>query len=395
MTRKLLALASLLLWILVVLAWCADIRLGEPLQADESRHFSGQQLRSIGGDSHATSQGLSVSGLGKYNQALQSWQLDTPAEASAMPLLRYRVKDFPRTLELALIFRTRENPKNVHSITLPWPGMGGSTFDLSVIPEWTGQITELGFSEYPMPGQSPPDIAFPPFVLEGARLESRSATGLWHALGTRWLAWNAWSMRSINANKSAAPYRWRSAPYLAMALILGGGVLLFWLFGCLRRSTWRVVLIAVLVAWLLLDMHWLGQMQRNHALSNTLYANKAWPERSTVIADRPLQQRAELMREVLARQQAGVHVLYWTPGQADSVRLGFFLRPYNVTPLPPGLEPDAIPDGNLLLIDDQDMSWNWDGFHNRLSRGSYIIHGDLLWRQGDMLLIGVRSGARP
>lgn len=393
MMRRLLAASCLLLWLLLVLAWSAGIRPGDPWQADQTRHFSGQQLSRIGGDSTVTAQGMRVSGLGQYNQGLQSWQLASALDADTMPLLRYRVKHFPRTLELALIFRTRENPGDVQSVTLPWPGDGVTTLDLSALAEWQGHITELGFSEYPMPGQAPPDIGFQAFVLEDAQLESRSITGLWHALTSRWTAWSTWSMRSINANKSAAPYHWQGAPNLTVALFLGGGLLLAWLFGLLRKRAGRVIVVCVLLAWVLLDLQWLGQMQRNHALSNTLYAGKAWPERSKVVADRPLQQRAEMVRAVLAKQQPGVHVLYWTPGQADSVRLGFFLRPYNVAPLSPGLSPDAIPDGNLLLVDNQDMSWNWDAYHSRLTRGGYAIHGDLLWRQGDMLLISVRSGA--
>ena len=199
-------------------------------------------------------------------------------------------------------------------------------------------------------------------------------------------------MRSINANRPATPSHWRSEPNLVLALVLAGGMLIAWLFGLLRGGG-RAVLLALLAGWLLLDLRWLGQMQRDHALSQALYAGKPWGERRTVIADRPLQQRAEEVRAVLQRQQPGIHVLYWTPSQTDSVRLGFFLRPYNVAPLSPGMAASAIPDGNLLLIDDQDMSWRWDGFRSRLSRGGYAIHGDLLWRQGDMLLLSVRAGA--
>ncbi|MGA7298576.1 MAG: hypothetical protein WBW92_13850 [Rhodanobacteraceae bacterium] len=393
MRRVLLACASMLLWTLLVLGWAADIRHNTPWQAEHTRQFAGQTLHSIAGDASRSDKGLRVSELGKYAQGLQSWQLADAIDADRMTLLRYRLHHFPRTLELALIFRTRSKPDDVQSVTLPWPGTGASTLDLSQVAGWRGQVIELGFSEYPMPGQTPPGFAFQPFVLQDMSLHSRSIGGLWHALVTRFLAWNAWSMRSINANQSATPYHWRSAPNSVLALVLGGSVLIAWLFGLLRGGGGRVLLVALVAGWLLLDLGWLGQMQRDHALSKALYAGKPWTERSTVIADRPLQRRAEQVRAVLARQQPGIHVLYWTPGQTDSVRLGFFLRPYNVAPLPPGMASGAIPDGNLLLIDDQDMSWQWDGFHSRLSRGGYAIHGDLLWRQGDMLLLSVRSGA--
>lgn len=395
MTRTRLAATAIVLWALLVLAWSTGMRPGDPWHASQTRILDGHQLASIAGDGTPAGEGLRVSDLGPYRQALQSWQLDSPIDAGQTPVLFYRVHDFPRKLELALIFRTRQDPDNVHSVTLPWPPEGVSAIDLSILPDWQGEITELGFSEYPMPGQSPPDAEFAPFLIQGARVQSRSLAGLWQVSWTRWMGWNAWSMRSINANRASAPYPVRGSLNLMLALWLAGAGLLALVFGLLRGRGGRVLLAAVILAWLLLDVRWLSQMQRNHALAGVLFQDKPWSERSRLIADRPLQQRAELMSQVLARQQSGVHVLYWTPSQVDSVRLGYFLRPHNVAALPPGMDASDVPDGTLLLIDNQDMSWQWDAYHSRLSRSSYRIQGDLLWRRDDMLLLSVRRGAGP
>ena len=393
MMRKLLATGTVILWLVLVLAWSSGISFNEPWHATRDRQLAGEQLGNIAGDSRKTADGLQVSGLGQYRQGLQSWQLDTPLDARQMPILRYRMRGFPRSLELALIFRTDEDADDVHSATLPWPRDGVATIDLSALPDWRGQITEIGFSEYPMPAQAPPDVRFPAFVIEGARLQSPSMSSRWQVTLTRWLGWTPWSMGSINANHPAAPYTARGSLPLMLALMLAGSALLLLALGLRGRHAWRVLGVTLMLAWLLLDMRWLSQMQRNHALSRALFEGQSWAQRSQIIADRPLQQRAALIDKVLARQQAGVHVLYWTPSQVDSVRLGYFLRPHNVASLPPGMDPDVIPDGTLLLIDNQDMSWRWDAQRNRLSRGSYVARGDLLWRQNDMLLLSVRQGA--
>ncbi len=393
--RKALATTTVALWLLLVLVWSMNFAPGDPWHARTIHTLPGNELASVAGDGVPVQGGLKVSGLGKYGQALQSWRLEKSIDAGQTPILLYRTHGFPRSLELALLYRTQSAPDDVRSLTLPWPRNGVAALDLSTLPHWHGGITELGFSEYPIPGQTPPDIDFAPFVIEGASLQSPSISGLWQVTRTRWLAWNPWSMRSINANRAASAYAYgiRGSLVLMLALMLAGGVIILFAFGQMEGRARQVTLGIVLLAWLLLDVRWLSQMQRNHALAHTLFQDKAWSDRSRIIADRPLQQRAELVNKVLAQQQPGVHVLYWTPSQVDSVRLGYFLRPNNVAALPPGMDADDVPDGTLLLIDDQDTSWQWDSFHSRLSRSGYVIHGDLLWRQGDMLLLTVRREA--
>ena len=397
MTRAVLAGVAIVLWLCLLLVMAAGLHLGDPWRAHQQSDLSGSTLGVIAGQATANSDGLVVSELGQYAQGLQSWQLAEPLDAAQFPLLRYTVHDFPRSLELALIFRTAEHPEDVASVSLPWQGDGGSAVDLSRLPGWQGQVIEIGFSEYPMPSVAPPDMPFHPFTLGGAKLESRSLRGQWQVLMSDWFAWQPWSMRSINAVRSASARPWQRSLPLILFLAVAGSLLLLSLFRVLRGRSQllRLALALLVLAWLMLDFRWLGQLQRNNMASHELYQGKPWAERSGMVSDSPLQARAEHMRSTLAQQKPGVHVLVWSPSQTDSIRLGYFLRPYNVASLFPGMQPGSVPDGNLLLVDNADMSWTWDSRRSLLQRGGFSVHGDLLWRQDGMLLLSVRKGAGP
>lgn len=395
MIRRILAALAIGLWLLLVLAWSAGIPPGMPWQPAQQHDFAGTQLTTISGVEQITNTGLRISGLGRLGQGLQSWRPDDPLDAARLKVLRYRVRDYPRSLELALFFRTREHPDTVQSVTLPWPADGRSSIDLSALPAWQGHIIELGLSEYPTPAQVPPSFPFPAFEIAGASLQSPSMTGLLNALLTRWTVWTPWSLRSTHINMPTSPFAMRSAPNLALALALAGALALAAAFGLLRGRAWRVIFPLLLLAWLALDLRWLGQMQGNDALAQTLFQGKAWNERKTVIADRPLQQRATALRQVLARQPVGSHVLYWIAGEKRSARLGYFLRPYNVAALRPSVTPAAVADGTRLLIINSDSSWWWNWRRKILSQGERRFHGTLLWQQGNVLLLEIDQGGSP
>lgn len=395
MRRHRLVTPAIIVWLLLVAAWAAGIQPGDPWQPAQSYRLQGAQLAAIQATLKPVADGAAIADLGHAHMAVQSWKLRAPIDAGRMPVLHYQVSNFPRTLELALLFRTGEHPENVHAISLPWPGHGAATFDLSAAPRWRGSIIELGFSQYPTPGLVPPDVRFSPFVLHGATLESASITGLWQALATRWVAWTPWSTYSINANRATSPYGWRGSPNLILALMLGGALLIAALFGLLRQGRWRVALPLVLLAWVALDVRWLSQLQRNQALAEALFQGKPWQQRQSIVADRPLLQRAAVMREALARQADAGRVLYWTPGRRHQARLGYFLRPFNVALLPVSLAPSAVPDGSLLLIDNRDGSWNWDLARHRLWRQGQAFQGTLVWRHDQMFLLRKGAGSAP
>lgn len=394
--RRLAAALAILCWCILLLAAAAGIRPGDPWQPAQERVFPAADLHLITGVMEELQEGVRIDDLGGFGQGLQVWDADPAIDTDEFATLTYRTGDFSRNLELGLILRGQDDTDNVRTLTLPWPGQGPATVLLDGVPEWHGRITELGLTQYPLPALAPQDAELIPFTLHGVHLASSSISGRLRALANRWSAWTPWSMRSINLQSGSTFGPAIAAPNLFLPILVGGIFLLLLAFRVLPGRRLRTLGFLALAAWLLLDASWLSQLQRNHAAATELYGTADAAERAGLVADRPLLKRATELLEVLAQQPDDARVLYWTPGEAGmtAARLGYFLRPYNVAPLA-GVSPGLVPDGTLLLIDNNDGTWRWDTRHSRLEAGALAFHGDLLWRRDALLLVGVRAEAGP
>src|SRR5580765_5541992 len=136
--RLVLAIALVAIW-LGVLGWAAGMHWNTPLVPGASRTFSGSEFRARIGAAQQTGQALQVKTLPADGTALQSVMLGG-LHATDTPVLRYRIANFPQTLELALVFRRGDAPEDVQTISLPAPGIGENTVDLGSLAEWRGEI---------------------------------------------------------------------------------------------------------------------------------------------------------------------------------------------------------------------------------------------------------------
>ena len=149
MKRALFAAAVAASWCSLLL-WAADVDWRSPLRPAVQRTFYGSDFRAVFGSATARDSRLHVEAAAADFSALQSTR-PAGVEARDFQVLRYRFADFPRTLELSLVFRTAEHPDDVQTISLPWPGTGTSSFDLSHVAAWRGTIVEIGFAEFVTP----------------------------------------------------------------------------------------------------------------------------------------------------------------------------------------------------------------------------------------------------
>ena len=212
MRRIAFALAVLASWTVLLLI-AARVEWSSPFSPAEQREFPGGDFTAVFGTASADEGALRVASSGADYTSLQSLH-PSDLDADQFPTLRYRFADFPRTLELSLIFRTTEHPEDV-AISLPWPGDAVRTFDLSRIPEWHGHIVEIGFAEFPTAQLVPPAEGFKPFAIVETALCSRSWHGDLAALATDWFAAWPWTQRSVHAlgrdTTRRARCRWCSA----------------------------------------------------------------------------------------------------------------------------------------------------------------------------------------
>lgn len=384
------AIVLALVWILV-LGWAAGLSWNTPLQPARSKTLAGDAFRVVLGAGVQDEGALRIGAVGDDGNALQSIALDG-IRAADYPILRYRFEGFPRTLELSLVFRRADAPQDVHSITIPWPGAGARTVDLRKLPEWRGEIVEVGFVEYATAQLVPPSVAFAPFRFDRIELASPSWRGGLAALYTSWFAYAPWGLRAINTLVSANAVFGAASPMPALVLGMSISVLVLALF---LRWPWRRMLrgagVAAVVLWLGLDARWLRDFDARHALTEHLYSGKDWDERLRLLPDQDLAFMAAQVGNWLDSQPPGQRLLVAADSNYAFLRLIYLLLPHDAALLQ--LAGDApLPPGSLILLY-ASSQWRYDGTREAIVGGSHAYPADPVFESGLAHVYRLRSGA--
>lgn len=383
------AIVLALVWILV-LGWAAGLSWNTPLQPVRSKTLAGDTFRVVLGAGVQDESTLRVGAVGDDGNALQSIALDG-IRAADYPILRYRFEDFPRTLELSLVFRRADSPQDVHSITIPWPGAGARTVDLRKLPEWRGEIVEVGFAEYATAQLVPPSVAFAPFRFDRIELASPSWRGGLAALYTSWFAYVPWALQSISALvPDRATFGTVSPlPTLALGMLLSVFALALFLRWPWRRSL-RGAGVAAVVLWIGLDARWLRDFNARHALTEHLYAGKGWDERLRLLPDQDLAFMAAQVGNWLDSQPPGQRLLVAADSNYAFLRLIYLLLPHDVALLQ--LAGDApLPPGSLILLY-ASSRWRFDETREAIIGGARDYPVDPVFESGLVHVYRLRSG---
>jgi hypothetical protein len=381
MRRALFALVALVSWLVLVL-WAAGVEWSTPFSPAEQREFPGRDFVAVLGTASADERGLLVEAAAKDQTSLQSL---SPAalDASQFPVLRYRFADFPYTLELALIFRTADDPSHVHTIALPWPGNSTGTFDLDKVADWRGRIIELGFAQFPTAQLVPPEQGFKPFGIVDAGLWSPSWRGKLAALATDWFGAWPWTQRSVHAlgRDTDTP----RATSLVLCVALAAGIVLAWLtvfFGWRDGRLVYGIACAAAAGWLVLDATWQTGLWGRLQTTRAVYAHLSLAERERTVADTDIVAAAEKLRTMLRDEPAQRRILVEAGSGYQLLRFIWHMLPRNVAALGYAIAPgNALPDGALIVFFDSDdwrtkPVWRRLLAHSEHLATSDSIHGD-------------------
>jgi hypothetical protein len=348
MTRRLAcAMAIAAIWILV-LGWAAGLGWNTPLLPAARMALPARDFHVVMGAGVEDGEALQVGAVGGDGNALQAIRI-AALRAQDFPILRYRFDDFPRTLELSLIFRRADAPDDVQAVTVPWPGDGWRTVDLRSVAEWRGEIVELGFVEYATAQLVPPSVAFRPFRFDRAELMSPSWRGGIAALYTAWFAYVPWALLSVSALAPDRATLGTSSPLPVMPVglalsLLAAAVILRWS----RARLVRRLAVAVVVLWALLDWRWLQDFRDRHSVTESLYAGKSWDERQRLLPEQDLALAAEQIRNWLATQPAAPRILVDADSKYAYLRLVYLLLPQNLGLL--SLSGVTLPPTGTLIV---------------------------------------------
>ena len=393
--RVALTVAALIAVWLLVLGSAAGIPWSSPLFAQRQMTLNGSDFRPVVGAGVEDGTSLGVGAIANDGNALQSLALDG-IDAAELPLLTYRFEDFPRTLELVLVFRRSDAPGDVQTVALPWPGDGPATIDLRAASQaWYGRISEIGFAEYATAQLAPPSIAFRPFRLEQARLASPSWHVLPRLLRCMWFGYQPWSLASINVVGSSTD-RNASMPvtlvFGAIASLLVCAWLLRWRFSLLVRGA----AIAVLIAWALLDLRWLDDLAAKHRLTDSIYAGKSWQEQARLQPDEDIAGLAQLTRQQLAGATPGQRVLVASDSTYMLLRLIYFLLPINAAPLETAVTTTPLREwpADTVIVLCSSSSWHFDAADSTLRSATRSIAVTPTFVGGNLGVYRLRGGSK-
>jgi len=358
----------------VLLLWAAGVDWRAPISPDASRRFAAGEFRAVFGTAEPRDGSLHVDSAGEDFSALQSIAVPN-VDAAMFPILRYRFGDFPRTLELSLMFRTAEHPDDVQTISLPWPGKGVSTFDLSHVEAWKGTVVELGFAQFATAHNVPPELGFKPFDLRDAQLWSPSWRGALAAAATDWFGAWPWSQRSVHAlgregEASGAQSAVLVAALAALLAIAWAALLL----GLRGHRLLAACVASVALAWLALDLRWQSGLVHRLLATRTLYAGLPWGERERIVGDREIVDAADDLRALLRGSPEPARILVAAGSRYQALRLIWHLLPLNVGELvQTKIGSVAIPEGSVIVFFDND-AWHDDAAVRALLARSRRVH---------------------
>ena len=339
--------AAALAWWLALLAIFIPLPLTAPIAPERSEVFQGSEFAAVMGRGSAGDGTLAITGFDPAQGALQVLAMEG-VEAADMPVLRYAFEDFPRTLELVLVFR-QQGAEDVGALTIPVARSGRGAVDLSRVKGWTGRVVEIGFAQYPVAQSVSPATAFQPFALVEARLEPVSWSGALAVRMTDWFGARQWQLLSLSALGPDGAVRSGRSLVLMMVLGVGGMIVLTaWIrrWRGRRLAQWAAGM--VVLTWLLLDLRWLIELHDRIAGTRAVYAALAPDVRQAVVPDQALSDAANSLREHLAAEASGARVLVDAGSDYERARLIYHLLPLNVAPL--WLSPDADVAGSLVVL---------------------------------------------
>jgi hypothetical protein len=390
----LVAIALSVLWVLLLGA-AAGIPLSAPLFAQRQAVLNGQDFRPVMGAGVEDGSALGIGAIASDGNAMQSIPLER-IRAVEHRLLTYRFEDFPRSLELLLVFRRADTPDDVQTVALPWAGDGVVTVDLAAAtPAWSGEITELGFAEYATAQLVPPSIAFQPFRLVSAQLASPSWNAMPRLLRAAWFGYRPWSLASINVVGSSSDRNASMPATIAIGMLLSV-LIAAWLLRWSRAQVLRGAVFAAALAWALLDLRWLDDLSAKQRLTASIYAGKSWAEQARLQPDEDVAGFAQLVRQHLADPALQRRVLVASDSTYTLLRLIYLLLPLNAAPLESAV--NALPasewPADAVIVLCASKRWRFDEATSMLVSEGRTVPAMPLFAGGNLSIYRLRGDSR-
>ena len=255
--------------------------------------------------------------------------------------------DLPERAVVRLLWRTDYAPQKLNAIDVPVES--GRTLPVIVAdnPAWTGRITGLALAI-----QAP---LTQPVRIRGVIAKPMGAQEMLGDRAREWLAFEGWSGTSINTIIGGADFQDLPLPVLmALTVALAGAAALLIERrrpGTFGASTPMVLGALFLIAWLILDARWTGNLVRQERETAQQFAGKSTRDKHLASDDAQLFALVERALQVLPSQPARIFVA--ADARYFRGRAAYHLYPHSVfyDPLSNEIEwANDLRPGDWLLV---------------------------------------------
>ncbi|WP_240761754.1 hypothetical protein [Nitrosococcus wardiae] len=308
--------------------------------------WQGHSLQLMAGEGARGGEGLEVRALSASGQAIiSSGKIALATEK--YPFLQYQVQGIQPEMDPVFFWRRAEERGKVISLPLSWKGEGHAMMGLGHHPAWQGTIVEFGVAFRKKPAE--------PVVIKEFTFKPLSAVSLLAMVWSEWTTFEGWSQRSINfiengTANALVPPTLAAAAWVALSLFFYG----LWGFFRRRHWDWRVVCIAFLLGWIVMDLRWQAGLWQQLQQTHDRYGGKGGEEKHLAAEDGFLFKFITEIKTHLPPLPQRVFLVTAKPLAEDHytrLRVRYHLLPYNVhdygTRLP---SQDHVQAGDYLLI---------------------------------------------
>lgn len=330
---------------LVVAVVAASYSAGSLVDGPAAISVAGSRFGLIRGRGHAYWGAFVLEALDNSQLGIVSTKTE-PIAAESYPRVECRLTGFePESMQLSLLWRTREQPNQNFHVNLDAWDPGVVSAELAAQDDWSGTVTGVGLA---VQGE-----LYEPLVVQSCTFPSASVRTAAATIARQWGRLFAFKGTTINL-----PFDAERGDYASLLIVvaIAAGLAMGTYYLLARRRHWRrdpgAFLAVFLIGWLLLDARWQVDLWRQLGLTAQQFAGKTTEQKHEAETDHAVFELMQKVDAALPTPPVRVHFL------ADNSKLrargAFFLYPQNVyhdlRPSVPSVTPEQLRSGDYALL---------------------------------------------
>lgn len=265
-------------------------------------------------------------------------------KAQDYPFLQATIANLHPGLVTYFIWRTADQPEQIHYQRLHYGLMNTRTQLLVENEQWQGTITEVGLDMYG-------DLRLTPAIVEQLKLLPPGPRPFLSSILSEWTTFTGWKNSSINKYRGVSNEK-QLHPVPTLALLIATAAILLLAFKRYSKPfNWASLVTLVLIPWLILDTIWQIELSQQVSETNYLFAGKSVDDKNAADVDGELFLHIKrLKNDVLRDSEAKILLLHRSNNDDfNKLRAYFHLLPRNTYPFGQVPKKEKISGGEFII----------------------------------------------